>query len=111
MAYAETSELQRILKITSPSDEQSVWLDRVLEMAAAEIDAEIDLEDGSVLSAAHQEIAATVNLMRAEDLWHHMVSSTGATLGVDFAETSPTRYSWRRYADMLAPLKGQWGLA
>jgi hypothetical protein len=53
-----------------------------------------------------------VNLDRAADLWRHTESVPGLVGIPD--EAMPTtfgRYSWERYAERLAPIKQEWGLA
>lgn len=110
--YATSSELARILKIRTPSDEQQAAMDRVLVAAAGEIAAEIDLADDDELEDWQLQLAAQVNLDRAADLWRHTESIPGVTglLGDDVVQM-PGRYSWERYAQRLAPLKNQWGVA
>lgn len=111
MAYADSDELFRILKIRNPSDEQSAAADRVLEAAAGEIDAEIDLAADSELSEAWQlELVTDVNLKRAAELWEFTPFGMFAVEGFGGAERT-ARNSWERHANMLAPLKNQWGLA
>jgi hypothetical protein len=110
--FTTTDELFRILKITSPKPAQVVAAQRVLITAAAEIRAEIDLADGDFLEPSGLDLCATVNLDRAADLWRHTESAPGILGVVDEAVPSSFgRYSWERYAQRLAPLKGQWGIA
>lgn len=112
--YADADELARILKIRNPTADQTAALNRVLLAATGEIDAEIDLAAGDDLSGWQLALAAQVCLDRAADLWRHTESIPGVTglLGDDAGTLiTPGRYSWERYAQRLAPLKGQWGLA
>lgn len=113
--YASTTELARILKLRSPTAEQTLAMTRVLQAATIEIDAEIDLADDATALTANQILLCDqVALDRAADLWHHTESRTGLTglLGGDEgAIVSPGRYSWNRYAERLATVKNQWGLA
>lgn len=111
VTYADVTELARILKIRSPSSEQTVAMQRVLDTAAGEIASELDLT--SSLSETWQlALAEQVNLDRAADLWWHAEARTGFTgLIGEEGVTSPGRYSWERYAQRLAPLKQQWGVA
>lgn len=113
MAYAETDELARILKIRTPSDEQTAAMDRVLEAAAAEIDAEIDLAATATLTAAQQELLVEVNLERAVEHWRQQESPFGLIgLGGELGGAERTaRDSWERHAHKLAPMKDQWGIA
>jgi hypothetical protein len=111
--YATTDELFRILKIRTPTTEQQDAGDRVMLAAAEEIDSEIDLASTTDLSDRQLAIAAQVNLDRAADLWRHTESIPGVTglLGDDGVVPVPGRYSWERYAQRLAPLKDQFGIA
>ena len=110
MAYADTDELFRILKIRTPSDEQEAAADRVLEAAAGEIDAEIDLAADVNLEPWQLELVADVNLKRAAELWEFTPFGMFSVEGFGGAERT-ARNSWERHANMLAPLKNQWGLA
>lgn len=111
VAYADVDELARILKIRTPTAEQTAALRRVLYAAAAEIDAEVDRTEPFTLP--YPALVVGVNLDRAADLWRHTESIPGITglLGDEGGMVTPGRYSWERYAQRLAPLKGQWGLA
>jgi hypothetical protein len=112
MAYAETDELFRILKIRNPSDEQTAAAERVLDMAAGEIDAELDLAADATLSAAGLVTVEQVNLQRAAELWFQQEVPLGVTgIGSEFGTTHLARNSWDKYAYQLAHLKDQWGLA
>jgi hypothetical protein len=114
MSYADTTELARILKIRTANAEQLVALQRVLDTATREIDAEMDrAEDADALTTEEEALVEQVCLDRAADLWHHTESATGLTglLGDDGGIATPGRYSWKRYADRLAPLKDRWGIA
>jgi hypothetical protein len=111
--YATTTELFRILKIRTPTTEQQDAADRVMLAAAGEINAEIDLSATTDLADWQLSLAAQVNLDRAADLWRHTESIPGVTglLGDDGTVPVPGRYSWERYAQRLAPLKDQFGIA
>lgn len=111
-AYSTPTELARILKIRNPSGDQLAALERVLLAAAQEIDDEIDLADGGTLTDAQLAQVEQVNLDRAADLWTHTEAQTGVTgLLSDDVVASPGRYSWTRYAQRLANIKDQFGLA
>lgn len=112
-AFASTAELFRILKIRTPSADQRNAAERVLAAAAGEIRSEIDLADATTLDGWEYDLCAQVNLDRAADLWRHTESIPGVTglLGDDGSVPVPGRYSWERYAQRLAPLKDQFGLA
>lgn len=112
-AYATVDELARILKIRQPSAAQTAAMKRVLFVAAGEIDNEIDLPVGTALQEWQRLLCAQVNLDRAADLWRHTESAPGI-LGIPdetVVSPQPMRYAWTRYAQRLAPLKKQWGLA
>lgn len=114
MAYADSEELSRILKLRNPSTEQQDALDRVLDAAAGEIDAEIGLEEDDALEGWELALAAEVNIERAVEHWRQQEAPFGLLgLGSEFgggAERT-ARDSWERHAHKLAPLKRTWGLA
>ena len=120
MAYADADELARILKIRTPTDEQSDALERVLEVAAGEIDAEIGFtldeagEQETPLEGWELALAAEVNLERAVEHWRQQEAPFGLLgIGSEFgggAERT-ARDTWERHAHKLAPLKQSWGLA
>ncbi len=111
-AYATVSELARILKIRSPTDEQTDAMERVLLSAAGEINSEIDLADDAGLAGWQVALAAEVNLERAVEHWRQQESPFGLlALGPELGAERTARDSWERHALKLAPLKGQWGLA
>ena len=120
MAYADSDELARILKIRTPTADQQDALDRVLDTAAGEIDAEIgfSLDDDGLQTAPLEgwqfALVAEVNLERAVEHWRQQEAPFGLMgLGVEFgggAERT-ARDSWDRHANKLAPLKQTWGVA
>lgn len=111
-AYATVSELARILKIRTPTDEQTNAMERVLLSAAGEINAEIDLAADDGLAGWQLALAAEVNLERAVEHWRQQESPFGLVgLGPDIPAERTAQDSWNRHANKLAPLKGQWGLA
>lgn len=110
-AYATVPELARILKIRSPSTEQTYALGRVLIAAAGEINTEIDLAEGSELSGWQLELAAQVNLERAAELWKLQEVQFGVILGSEFGATHIARDTWAKHAITLHKLKEQFGFA
>jgi hypothetical protein len=109
--FTTVDELFRVLKVRTPSADQTAAANRVLLAAAQEIISEIDLSLPEISEPGYQ-ICATVNLDRAADLWRHTESAPGILGIVDEAVlTIPGRYSWARYAARLSPLKDQWGIA
>lgn len=113
MAYAETTELARILKIGNPTDAQEAAMDRVLEAAATEIDNELDLAEGEALSSAGAiALVEQVNLERAMELWKLQEIQFGIVeLAGDFGATRIGRDTWKKHSVTLSSLKGQWGFA
>lgn len=113
MAYATVEELIRILKLRNVSVEQTVALERVLEMAAGEIDSEIDLAaDSEPLAGWQLSLAAEVNLERAAELWYEEEIRLGLVgIGTEIGPTRVTSNTWEKFAQKLAPLKAQWGVA
>lgn len=111
--FATTAELFRILKVRTPTADQTAAAERVLFAAAGEIRAEIDIVTDDDLAGWELALCEQVNLDRAADLWRHTESIPGITglMGDEGGAILPGRYSWERYAQRLAPLKRQWGLA
>lgn len=112
MAYADTTELARILKVDATT--YATQLTEVLDAAAGEIDSELGLfeTDSVALSEDWQlALAAQVNLERAEEHWKQRQISFGI-LGLDAeGPVRLARNTWERHAEKLAPLKQFWGLA
>ena len=112
MAYAEATELARVLKIRNPTDDQTAALERMLDAATGEIDAEINLDADTVLTPEQTAIAEEVCVRRAAELWSLQEVPMGiAGIGAEMGATHLARNSWDKYAYDLAPLKSQWGLA
>lgn len=110
-AYATVDEFFRIIKVRTPSVEQTEAAERVLLVAAGEIDAEVDLADGG-LSGWQVALAAEVNLERAVEHWRQQESPFGLIgLGPEMPAERTATDSWNRHAMKLAPLKARWGLA
>jgi len=115
MAYATTDDLFRILKIKSPTADQTAAAQGDLDTATIEIDAEVDkivTDPPTAYTADELELLKGVCVDRAADLWRHRESAPGILGVVDEAVPSTFgRYSWERYAQRLSPLKEQWGIA
>jgi hypothetical protein len=111
--YATTDELFRVLKVRTPTSDQTIAAHGDLDTATIEINAEIDLaDDAPPLTGDELELCRGVCIDRAADLWRHRESAPGILGVVDEAVPSSFgRYSWERYAQRLSPLKGQWGIA
>lgn len=106
--YATAVELADILKVNHIANLAA--LNRVLETASLEIDAELDLED------PFEEVPALVVevcLERAVEHWQQMKSPFGVIGlgGVESVATFTGTDTWKRHANKLAPLKEQWGIA
>ena len=84
-------------------------LDRVLIAAAGEINSELGRSD---LAGWELQLAAQVNLARAEELWKQMKAPWGV-IGAEseFGATRIARDTFERHAHALAPLKREWGIA
>lgn len=115
--YGSTTELFRVLKIRSATPEQTAAATRYLTTATIEIDTELDrAADAAALTSDELLLVDSVAIDRAADLWRHTESIPGVMGVLDDTSPSPTpsgywRYSWERYAQRLAPLKDQWGVA
>ena len=110
MAYATADELARILQLSGPSAAQQAALARVLDAAAAEIDAYLALEEPLV--EPYPPLVVEVNLERAVDHWKAEQSPFGiVTAGGDMPPSYSGRNSWRRHANTLLPLKEGFGVA
>jgi hypothetical protein len=112
MAYAESTELARILKIRTPSTEQTAALERCLDAATQEIDSFIDLPADAVLEPGQVAIAEQVCLERARELWQLQEVQLGFLVGELTGEASRiAQDTWKKHSVTLWPLKGQWGFA
>jgi hypothetical protein len=110
-AYADVDELARILKIRTPSTEQTTAMERVLLMSAGEINSEIG-RSNSELSGWQLALAEEVNLERAVEHWRQEESPFGLVgLGAELGSAFTAKDSWERHALKLAPLKEEWGIA
>jgi hypothetical protein len=110
MAYADATELARILNIRNPSTVQTAALERKLDVATGEIDKEIDLDADATLTVEDQATLEDVCLRRAAELWHLDDRSLGV-IASDMGPTYLAKNSWEKYANDLAQVKGQWGIA
>jgi hypothetical protein len=111
--YATTAELFRVLKIKTPTSDQTIAAQGDLDTATIEINAEIDWADTHAPATTQQlELFRGVCIDRAADLWRHRESAPGILGVVDEAVPSSFgRYSWNRYAERLAPTKDRFGFA
>lgn len=112
MAYAEASELARLLSIRAPTTDQTTALERVLDMAAGEIDHWIDLGADASVSAEGLATLEQVNLQRAQELWFMQEVPLGlAGIGSQTGPTYLARDSFAKYTYMLSHVKDQQGFA
>lgn len=112
MAYADTTELARVLNIRVPSDNQEAAFDRVIEAATMRIDSEIDLAADASLDGGQIALAEQVCLAYAAELWKFQEVQFGLVgIGSEVGATFVPRDLWEKYAIQLEPLKNQWGLA
>lgn len=108
-AYATVSELARILKVRAPSPEQEIAMQRVLDTAALEIDAEVGRTEPYEDPPA---LVVEVNLERAVEHWQQQEVPFGIIFGGgEGIAVTTARDTWQRHAHKLAPLKQTWGLA
>ena len=111
LAAATTTELARILKIRTPSAEQTTAMTRVLASAAGEVASEIG-STGTSLVGWQVHLAVEVALERAVEHWRQMEAPFGLIgLGPELPAERTARDSWDRHAHKLAPLKNEWGIA
>jgi hypothetical protein len=106
-AYATVEELARLLRLSPDTFRDQ--LERVLLAAAAEIDAELGLDQPYATPPA---VVTQVNLERAVEHWQQAQSPFGVLgLGGESGPAFVSRDTWDRHAHKLAPLKVEWGFA
>lgn len=104
--YATVEELATLLRVKV--GDRRAALQRVLEAAALEIDAELGRTEPFDSPPA---LVAEVNLERAVEHWQQS-QSPFAVLGLGGEQPiTVARDTWDRHAHKLAPLKTSWGLA
>jgi hypothetical protein len=106
-AYATSDELFRILKIRSPTTDQTAAADRLLAIAAGEIDSRLGRTDP--LETWQTELVTEVNLERAAELWAGQEVPLGV-IGLD-SPTGPTYLPRKsRALEKLTPARQSWGV-
>jgi hypothetical protein len=112
MAYVSIAELQRVLRIDTPTAAQTTAMQRVLDAAAEEIDWELDYTQAAPAPVPPPPIVIDVNLDRAVELWRlNWSPGFGAIpVGPDQVPVITARDSWYRHRLRLLPLKGSWGV-
>ena len=108
-AYATVDELARILQLTTPTAEQLVALERVLDAAATEINSYLGWD--LPVAPPFPALVVQVNLERAVEHWKQEQSPFGIiAMGGDTPPSYTSRNSWRRHANTLLPLKQEFGV-
>ena len=110
--YVSISELQRVLRIDTPTAAQTDAMNRVLNAAAEEIDWELDYTPDTPAPSPVPPVVSDVNLDRAVELWRlNWSPGFGAIpVGPDQVPVITARDSWYRHRLRLLPLKGSWGV-
>lgn len=109
VAYADVTELARILQLSSPSAAQTVAMQRCLDAAAAEIDSY--LAPAAPYYPPYPPLVIQVNLERAVDHWKSEQSPFGiVAMGGEAPPSYTGRNSWRRHANALLSLKSSFGV-
>lgn len=106
--YGTVDELMRILKIRTPTGDQTAAGERVLTTASGEINAEIDRVDD--IPGWGFQLVTEVALERAVEHWQQQEVPYGIWENA-LGPIVVGRDTWDRHALKLAPLKEQWGIA
>lgn len=110
MAYAAVEELARILQLPTPSAAQTAAMQRVLDGAAAEIDAWLGLTQPYPDPAPPTVVHA--NIVIATEMWNQEQLPYGAVI---MSGDQPPIYGpgnpWRRHLLKLLPHVEQFGVA
>ncbi len=112
MAYATVAELQLLLRLDTPTAQQTTAMQRALDEAAEEIDWELGYTTASPAPVPPPPLVVGVNLDRAVEHWRQSYSPFGV-IGVG-SENEPivtARNSWYRHRLKLKPLKVSEGIA
>lgn len=109
-SYATVDDFFKSIQIKNPSPWETTQAERVLIAAAGEINSEIGLPESDALAGWQYQLAAEVNLERANEHWQQVKAGFGI-VGLDQGLPMLTaRDSWERHAHKLAPLKVSWGV-
>ena len=106
MAYVDVSELQRVLGKPTPTAAELTAMNRVIDVAAREIDWDLSISVDNP-AATDDPLLADVNLTRAEELWK-LNFSAGGILTVGNTDVIPIvspRDTWYRHHLRLQPLR------
>jgi hypothetical protein len=111
--YASVSELAQLLKVNATQRHNSLM--RVLKSAAFEIDREVgatDVDGNTTPYSNPSPLVRQVNLERAVEHWQQEQTPFGLIgIGSEFGPTRTATDTWKRHAEKLSFLKGEWGLA
>lgn len=108
-AYASTDELFRLLRIDSPTVDQTAAAERALSAAAEEINAFLGYTATDPAPDPPPALVVTVNLERAAEHWRFLPFGV-LTSGPDTVPVLTARNSWYRHGQKLLPLKQAWGV-
>src|SRR5215831_21157733 len=102
MAYTTVAELQRVLRIDTPTAAQTTAMQRVIDAAATEINWELAL---AADASPPSPIIVDVNLDRAVELWRlNWSPGFGAIpVGPDNVPVITARDGWYRHRLRLLP--------
>jgi hypothetical protein len=111
-AYASVEDLQLLLRIDSPTAAQVKGMQRVLDMAAEEINSELGYSVDRPAPSPVPPLVVGVNLDRAVEHWRQSFSPFGVIgVGSEGEPVLTARNSWYRHHLKLAPLKTLRGVA
>jgi hypothetical protein len=110
--YATVNELALLLRLNTPTEQQSLAMERVLEAAAQEIDWELGYTAETPAPNPPPALVVEVNLERAVEHWRQSYSPFGViAVGAESEPIVAARNSWYRHHLKLAPLKAAYGVA
>jgi hypothetical protein len=113
VAYATVEELQVLLSKPTLTAVETTQAERVLEVAATEIDWELGYTTAAPAPSPPPDLVVQVNLERAVEHWRQLKSPFGI-IGAAGETTEPivtARNSWYRHHLKLAALKVHQGVA
>ena len=106
----DTVELARVLHIRTPTADQTVAMQRVIDSADLEVDNWLFRIDP--LDAKEQQIYDEATLERAVEHWQQQESPFGLMgLGGDSVPAYTSSDSFNRHRNKLSTLVQQWGVA
>ena len=110
MAYVDIVELKRVLQKPAPTAAEATAMQRVLDVAAEEIDWDLAFDPATnpppATGTPGYGLLAEVNLDRANELWAAEFRPFGATsAGPDVIPLVSPRDTWYRHHLRLNPLR------